>query len=183
MSWGYLRCQPSRNSPPLGGVGSGLGCCSGWLRSRAKLPAAMLRHLAALRWFDAGESLILYGPVGVGKTHVTQALGHQVARRGGDIRFVGQLGGRPRWRPRRPHHRSTHARMVGRPSFASEAQTPIGKLFAKDPYGFRSYAVDLKQIVSCHVRELIESGDAINRQFARRNFAHPAWKLTRLAHE
>jgi hypothetical protein len=33
-----------------------------------KLPAAMLRHLAALRWLDAGESVILYGPVGVGKT-------------------------------------------------------------------------------------------------------------------
>ena len=32
-----------------------------------KLPAAMLRDLAALRWLDAGESVILYGPVGVGK--------------------------------------------------------------------------------------------------------------------
>jgi len=53
-----------------------------------KLPAAMLRDLAALRWLDAGESVILYGPVGVGKTHVAKALGHQVARRGGDIRFV-----------------------------------------------------------------------------------------------
>ena len=53
-----------------------------------KLPAAMLRDLAALRWLDTGESVILYGPVGVGKTHVAQALGHQVARRGGDVRFV-----------------------------------------------------------------------------------------------
>ena len=53
-----------------------------------KLPAAMLRDLAALRWLDAGESVILYGPVGVGKTHVAQALGHHVARRGGDVRFV-----------------------------------------------------------------------------------------------
>ena len=53
-----------------------------------KLPAAMLRDLAALRWLDAGESVILYGPVGVGKTHVAQALGHYVARRGGDVRFV-----------------------------------------------------------------------------------------------
>ena len=31
-----------------------------------KLPAAMLRDLAALRWLDAGESVILYGPVGTG---------------------------------------------------------------------------------------------------------------------
>ena len=53
-----------------------------------KLPAAMLRDLSALRWLEAGESVILYGPVGTGKTHVAQALGHQVARRGGDIRFV-----------------------------------------------------------------------------------------------
>lgn len=53
-----------------------------------KLPVATLRDLAALRWRDAGESVILYGPVRVGKTQVAQALGHQVARRGGDIRFV-----------------------------------------------------------------------------------------------
>ncbi len=33
-----------------------------------KLPAAILRDLAALRWLDTGESVILYGPVGVGKT-------------------------------------------------------------------------------------------------------------------
>lgn len=39
-----------------------------------KLPAAMTRDPAALRWLDAGESVILFGPVGVGKTHVAQAL-------------------------------------------------------------------------------------------------------------
>jgi DNA replication protein DnaC len=67
-----------------------------------KLPAAMLRDPAALRWPDAGESVILYGPVGVGKTHVAQALGHAVARRGGDVRFAktsrvlaGLAGGTP----------------------------------------------------------------------------------------
>jgi DNA replication protein DnaC len=48
----------------------------------------MLRDLAALRWLDAAESVILYGPVGVGKTHMAQALGHAVARRGGDVRFA-----------------------------------------------------------------------------------------------
>ena len=30
-----------------------------------KLPAAQIRDLAALRWLHAGESVILYGPVGV----------------------------------------------------------------------------------------------------------------------
>jgi DNA replication protein DnaC len=34
--------------------------------ANTKLPAAMLRDLAALRWLDAAESVILYGPVGVG---------------------------------------------------------------------------------------------------------------------
>ena len=33
-----------------------------------KLPAAQIRDLAALRWLAAGESVVLYGPVGVGKT-------------------------------------------------------------------------------------------------------------------
>ena len=32
-----------------------------------KLPAAAIRDLAALRWLHNGESVILYGPVGVGK--------------------------------------------------------------------------------------------------------------------
>jgi hypothetical protein len=32
-----------------------------------KLPAAQIRDLAALRWLHAGESVILYGPVGWGK--------------------------------------------------------------------------------------------------------------------
>src|SRR3954454_20236473 len=53
-----------------------------------KVPAAQIRDLAALRWLAAGESVILYGPVGGGKTHVAQALGHNVPRRGGEVRFA-----------------------------------------------------------------------------------------------
>jgi DNA replication protein DnaC len=53
-----------------------------------KVPADALRDLAALRWLDAGESIILYGPTGVGKTHVAQGLGHNVIRRGGQVRFI-----------------------------------------------------------------------------------------------
>jgi DNA replication protein DnaC len=53
-----------------------------------KLPAAQIRDLAALRWLAAGESVVLYGPVGVGKTHVAQALGHLAIRQGADVRFL-----------------------------------------------------------------------------------------------
>jgi DNA replication protein DnaC len=53
-----------------------------------KLPAAQIRDLAALRWLAAGESVILYGPVRVGKSHVAQALGHLAIRQGAEVRFT-----------------------------------------------------------------------------------------------
>jgi len=53
-----------------------------------KLPAAQIRDLAALRWLQTGESVILHGPVGVGKTHIAQALGHLAIRRGAEVRFT-----------------------------------------------------------------------------------------------
>ena len=53
-----------------------------------KLPAAQIRDLAALRWLQTGESVILYGPVGVGKTHIAQALGHLAIRHGAEVRFT-----------------------------------------------------------------------------------------------
>jgi DNA replication protein DnaC len=54
----------------------------------SKLPAAQIRDLAALRWLHAGESVILFGPVGVGKTHVAQGLGHLAVRQGAGVRFA-----------------------------------------------------------------------------------------------
>jgi len=53
-----------------------------------KLPAAQIRDLGALRWLQAGESVILYGPVGVGKTHIAQALAHLAIRAGAEARFT-----------------------------------------------------------------------------------------------
>src|SRR6266542_4368256 len=53
-----------------------------------KLPAAAIRDLAALRWLQAGESVILSGPVGVGKTHIAQALAHLAIRAGAEARFT-----------------------------------------------------------------------------------------------
>lgn len=54
----------------------------------AKVPAALIRDLASMRFVDAGESVILHGPVGVGKTMIAQALGQQACRRGHAVTFT-----------------------------------------------------------------------------------------------
>jgi DNA replication protein DnaC len=53
-----------------------------------ELPTAQIRDLARLEFIAAGEGLCIYGPVGVGKTHVAVALAHQACRRGYDAMFV-----------------------------------------------------------------------------------------------
>lgn len=58
------------------------------LTANPKPPAAQIRDLAAPRRLQAGESVILHGPVGVGKTHVAQALAHLAIRAGAEARFT-----------------------------------------------------------------------------------------------
>jgi len=53
-----------------------------------QVPAARIRDLATLRFVEAGESVVLHGPVGVGKTMIAQALGHQACRRGYSVAFT-----------------------------------------------------------------------------------------------
>lgn len=53
-----------------------------------KVPAAQIRDLATLRFIEAGESVIIHGPVGVGKTMIAQCLGHQACRRGYAVAFT-----------------------------------------------------------------------------------------------
>ncbi len=53
-----------------------------------KIPAAQIRDLATLRFVDASESVILHGPVGVGKSMIAQALGHAACRRGHSVAFT-----------------------------------------------------------------------------------------------
>jgi DNA replication protein DnaC len=66
--------------------------------------APVIRDLAALRFIERGESVILHGPVGVGKTFIAQALGHQACRHGHSVAFTNQPAPRRlgRW-SRRPY--------------------------------------------------------------------------------
>ncbi|MGC8628405.1 MAG: IS21-like element helper ATPase IstB [Acidimicrobiales bacterium] len=53
-----------------------------------KIPAARIRDLATLRFLEAGESVVLHGPVGVGKSMIAQALGQLACRRGHNVLFA-----------------------------------------------------------------------------------------------
>jgi DNA replication protein DnaC len=52
------------------------------------IPAATIRDLAALRFLTTGESILLHGPVGVGKTFIAQAIGHHACRHGHSVVFT-----------------------------------------------------------------------------------------------
>jgi DNA replication protein DnaC len=54
----------------------------------AKLPVSALRDLATLRFLDRAESVVLHGPVGIGKSHIAQALGNLACRRNLSVTFL-----------------------------------------------------------------------------------------------
>lgn len=53
-----------------------------------KIPNAQIRDLATCRFVERKESVILCGPVGLGKSHIAQALGHEACARGYTVLFA-----------------------------------------------------------------------------------------------
>ena len=53
-----------------------------------KLNAKLIRDLGNCTFIERQEHVLLYGPAGVGKSHIAQALGHQACRLGYDVLFI-----------------------------------------------------------------------------------------------
>jgi DNA replication protein DnaC len=53
-----------------------------------KIPGAQVRDLATCRFVERKESVILCGPVGLGKSHIAQALGYEACARGYTVLFA-----------------------------------------------------------------------------------------------
>jgi DNA replication protein DnaC len=53
-----------------------------------KLNAKQVRDLGNGAFIEKKEHVLLYGPAGVGKSHIAQALGHQACRLGYDVLFT-----------------------------------------------------------------------------------------------
>ncbi|MDE3102080.1 MAG: IS21-like element helper ATPase IstB [Chloroflexota bacterium] len=52
-----------------------------------KIPAAQIRDLATCSFIERRESVLLVGPVGVGKTHLAAAIGHAACMQGRSVLF------------------------------------------------------------------------------------------------
>lgn len=51
------------------------------------IPAKLVRELAACRFVDMKQNVVIAGPPGIGKTHIAKSVGHEACRRGNTVLF------------------------------------------------------------------------------------------------
>jgi DNA replication protein DnaC len=53
-----------------------------------KIKRSLVKNLATCIFIDKKQHVLIYGPAGVGKTHLAQALGHEACRKGYNVLYV-----------------------------------------------------------------------------------------------
>jgi DNA replication protein DnaC len=97
-----------------------------------QMPAKKIKQLANCAYIDNRENIFLLGPVGVGKSHIAQALGHIACRMGYDVLYTKAAkmfrylnGGRAdnSWEPRIKRHTAADLLIID--DFGLKPLTPI----------------------------------------------------------
>ena len=57
-------------------------------KAQPSVDPKQIRELATCRWIGNGDAVLLLGPPGVGKTHLSVALGRQAVKEGYSVRFT-----------------------------------------------------------------------------------------------
>jgi DNA replication protein DnaC len=98
-----------------------------------KLNKAQVFDLATCQFIARHESVLVYGPTGVGKSHLAQALAHEACRRGHEVLFVNTdkmlahlAGGRADGTPRIPPRALYPSRSAGARRLRAQSPGPPG---------------------------------------------------------
>lgn len=57
------------------------------MTAQPSIDPGVIRELSTLEWIEAGENLALFGPPGVGKTHLAVSFGRMALEKGHSVRF------------------------------------------------------------------------------------------------
>jgi len=115
------------------------------------LPAQTLRDLATCHFLDRNANIILCGPPGIGKSHIAQAIGHEVCRRGSEVMFT------------KTHKLLEHLLDTEYPRRATRLWKRVRSvsLLILDDFGFRRYDTREAELLYAICDERLGSGSMI----------------------
>jgi DNA replication protein DnaC len=115
------------------------------------LPSQTIRDLATCRFLADHRNIILCGPPGLGKSHVAQALGHEVCRRGFEALFIKTHKLLERLADREYPRRATRL----------WKQLRSVRLLILDDFGFRGYDTNEAELLYAICDERLGNGSIV----------------------
>ena len=115
------------------------------------LPSQTIRDLATCHFLNRNMNIILCGPPGIGKSHISQAIGHEVCRRGAEALFT------------KTHKLLENLSNTEYPRRAASLWKRVRsvKLLILDDFGFRSYDSKEAELLYAICDERLGTGSII----------------------